>query len=67
MVACSQGGQRAAEAPRGAVSGPARTADAAQSLRQDMRKLWSDHVIWTRDYIIAAAADPSRLPVISVC
>jgi hypothetical protein len=28
----------------------------ASTLRQDMRKLWSDHVIWTRDYIIAAAA-----------
>ena len=21
-----------------------------------MRKLWTDHVIWTRDYLIAAAA-----------
>lgn len=31
--------------------------DAACQLRQSMRKLWSDHVIWTRDYIIAAAAD----------
>jgi len=29
----------------------------AASLKQDLRKLWSDHVIWTRDYIIAAAAD----------
>lgn len=29
-------------------------------LRQDMRKLWSDHVIWTRGYIVAAVAnDPS--------
>ena len=27
--------------------------DPAQ-LRQDMRKLWSDHVIWTREYIVAA-------------
>src|SRR5688572_7203396 len=27
------------------------------SLREDMRKLWTDHVVWTRDYIIAAAAD----------
>lgn len=28
-----------------------------QVLRRDMRKLWSDHVFWTRDYIIAAVAD----------
>src|SRR5438105_890246 len=27
------------------------------SLRQDMRKLWSDHVIWTRDFIVAAVGD----------
>lgn len=27
---------------------------AAVSLKQDMRKLWTDHVVWTRDYIIAA-------------
>jgi hypothetical protein len=27
---------------------------AAATLRQDMRKLWTDHVVWTRDYIIAA-------------
>lgn len=30
---------------------------AAGELRQDMRKLWTDHVVWTRDYIIAALAD----------
>jgi hypothetical protein len=29
----------------------------ATALRQDMRKLWTDHVIWTRDYIIAAVGD----------
>ena len=29
-------------------------------LRADMRELWADHVIWTREYIVAAAAnDPS--------
>src|SRR6185503_487463 len=28
--------------------------DAASTLKQDMRKLWTDHVVWTRDYIIAA-------------
>jgi hypothetical protein len=27
------------------------------NLRQDMRKLWTDHVVWTRVYIIAAVAD----------
>ena len=33
------------------------SASAAQALRQDMRKLWTDHVIWTRDYIVAAVDD----------
>ena len=28
----------------------------SESLRLAMRKLWSDHVIWTRQYIIAAVA-----------
>ena len=28
--------------------------DAAAMLKHDMRKLWTDHVVWTRDYIIAA-------------
>jgi hypothetical protein len=26
-------------------------------LRDGMRKLWSDHVLWTRNYIVAAVAD----------
>jgi hypothetical protein len=30
---------------------------AAMVLRQDMRKLWTDHVVWTRSYIVAAVAD----------
>jgi hypothetical protein len=29
----------------------------AFALRQDMRKLWTDHVVWTRDYIVAAVGD----------
>jgi hypothetical protein len=37
------------------VASAAETApDAELKLRQDMRKLWSDHVIWTRCYIIAS-------------
>lgn len=31
--------------------------DAAAVLKQDMRKLWTDHVVWTRDYIVAAVGD----------
>ena len=30
---------------------------AAVTLRQSMRALWSDHVIWTRQYIVAAVAN----------
>lgn len=26
------------------------------TLRQNMRKLWTDHVVWTRDYIVAAVS-----------
>jgi hypothetical protein len=32
-------------------------AQSSAKLHQDMRKLWSDHVIWTRDYIVAAVGD----------
>ncbi|CAG0971513.1 hypothetical protein PHYC_01272 [Phycisphaerales bacterium] len=31
--------------------------DSSLTLRQDMRRLWSEHVFWTRVYLIAAAAD----------
>jgi hypothetical protein len=33
------------------------TSEKALSLRHAMRRLWSDHVIWTREYIVAAVAD----------
>ena len=36
--------------------------DAAAMLKQDMRKLWTDHVVWTRDYIIAATGKQLDAP-----
>jgi len=41
---------------------PAASGDAAVMLKQDMRKLWTDHVVWTRDYIIAATASEPDAP-----
>ena len=45
-----------AQTPTGTAGLPALSSSAV-SLKQDMRKLWTDHVVWTRDYIIAAVGD----------
>ena len=34
----------------------------AERLKTGMRKLWTDHVIWTRQYIISAVADDPSAP-----
>jgi hypothetical protein len=34
---------------------------AAEPVRLALRKLWSDHVIWTREYIVAAIGGPPGL------
>ena len=34
------------------------------TLHQDMRRLWADHVIWTRDYIVAATSDNPGAPTV---
>jgi hypothetical protein len=47
--------------PATAQARPAVTASAA-ALKQDMRKLWTDHVVWTRDYIVAAIGDQPEAP-----
>jgi len=41
---------------------PVKHTDAAATLKQDMRKLWTDHVVWTRDYIIAATTNQPDAP-----
>jgi hypothetical protein len=40
----------------------AKNSPAAAMLKQDMRKLWTDHVVWTRDYIIAATTKQPDAP-----
>jgi hypothetical protein len=54
----------------GCASAPSETAQMAPpasmgdpSLRQSMRKLWADHVVWTRGYIIAAVAGAPDAPI----
>jgi hypothetical protein len=47
----------AAAQPANASQASMTHSDAAAMLKQDMRKLWTDHVVWTRDYIVAAVGD----------
>jgi len=47
----------AAAAPQAARGHESRTSSPAATLRENMRALWSDHVIWIRDYIVAAVGD----------
>lgn len=41
---------------------PHHHAEAAQQLKMDMRQLWTDHVVWTRVYIMSALADLPDAP-----
>lgn len=53
IAACSSAGTTTTVATAAAPTG-------SMSLHDNMRRLWSDHVVWTRQYIVAAAAgDPS--------
>jgi len=47
----------AAQTPPRAAAPPIPQTASAAALKQDMRKVWTDHVVWTRNYIVAAIAD----------
>ena len=55
--------QAPAEEVTSTASQPAQAAPGLE-LRLGMRELWTEHVIWTRDYIVAAVAGrrPGRHP-----
>jgi hypothetical protein len=46
-----------AQTPQAAPKAASVSGDAAAQLKLDMRKLWTEHVVWTRAYIVAALAD----------
>jgi hypothetical protein len=51
------------QGPAGGRAGAAaHVTSSAAALKQDMRRLWTDHVVWTRDYIIAAVGDQPDAP-----
>jgi hypothetical protein len=47
----------AKKVPPGQMKKMSAHTEAGAQLHADMRKLWTDHVVWTRDYIVAAVAD----------
>jgi hypothetical protein len=64
-----------AVAPRDTASAPTVTKSAINTstgdfqkqltLYQDMRKLWSEHVMWTREYVIAFLDNKSEVPQVA--
>ena len=57
VVACSTAGVGSPAVAQSVPHPHAAELSVSTALRQDMRKLWSDHVIWTRAYIVAAVGD----------
>ena len=60
IIGCSSASRVTTQEAAGRVVDPT-----AEDLRLAMRKLWSEHVIWTRDYIVAATTDHPSAPAVS--
>ena len=50
--------QPASHADHGVTAGRA----SREAFAAEMRKLWEDHIVWTRQYIVSAATLPDQLP-----
>jgi hypothetical protein len=57
VAMCSVGSANAAPGQATSSKASMQNTGAADMLKQDLRKLWTDHVVWTRDYIVAAVGD----------
>jgi gas vesicle protein len=50
---------------KNAINASAGDFDKKLALYQDMRKLWSEHVMWTREYVIASLDNRPEAPLVA--
>ena len=57
FVACSETSRAATSSHDAIAPADVVNSEKAEMLKRDMRKLWTDHVVWTRVYIMEAVGD----------